>query len=333
MVTGQTSSSSALGRFNIPVAIKSAWAFNPTLTIFTLAAALLTVIGAIGMLIDPRIVLGMPNWAKSTKFGISLSLYGAVLLWMLPMISNRPRLARFVATGIGGTLLFEIILLVIQATRGVPVHFNVSTPLNTALWGAMSFTIGIFWLFTALGVVLLLFQKLPNRVLAWSVRLGLLLTLIGFTEGFLMTGPNAPQMAALEAGQQLDLIGAHTVGGFDGGPGLPFAGWSTNHGDLRIGHFAGIHAAQIIPLLGILLLRRREKWLREGHRLALVATGAGAYLGLIALLTWQALRDQPLLQPDALTLGALGGLIAVTLAAAGVTLLHARLGARAADRH
>src|SRR6478672_1209811 len=155
MVTRQTSSSSALGRFNIPAAIKSAWAFNPTLTIFTLAAALLTVIGAIGMLIDPRIVLGMPNWAKSTKFGISLSLYGAVLLWMLPMITNRPRLVRFMATGTGTTLLIEIILLVVQATRGVPMHFNVSTPLNVALWAIMSFTIFVFWLFTALGVVLL----------------------------------------------------------------------------------------------------------------------------------------------------------------------------------
>ena len=87
-------------------------------------------------------------------------------------------------------------------------------------------------------------------------------------------------------------------------------------------------AAQIIPLLGILLLRRREGWLREGHRLALVAAGAGGYLGLIALLTWQALRDQPLLQPDALTLGALAGLIGVTIAAAGATLLHARITAR-----
>jgi hypothetical protein len=327
MVT-QTPLRSALGRFDIPAALKSAWAFNPTLTTFTLASVLLTLIGALGMLIDPRIVLGMPNWAKSTKFGISLSLYGASLLWMLPMLTRWPRLVRFVATGIGATLLFEIVLLVVQASRGVPMHFNISTPLNTALWGAMSFTIVVFWLFTAVGVVLLLFQKLPNRVLAWSVRLGLLLTLIGFTEGFLMSSPNAPQRAALEAGQQLDLIGAHTVNGFDGGPGLPFAGWSTNHGDLRIGHFAGIHAAQIIPLLGILLLRRREKWLREGHRLALVAIGAGGYLGLVVLVTWQALRDQPLLQPDALTLAALAGVIAATLAAAGATLLHARLTGR-----
>ena len=110
--------------------------------------------------------------------------------------------------------------------------------------------------------------------------------------------------------------------------GLPFAGWSTQHGDLRVGHFAGIHAAQIVPLLGILLLRRREKWLREGHRLALVGIGAGGYLGLVALVTWQALRDQPLLQPDALMLGALAGIIAVTLAAAGATLAHARMTVR-----
>ncbi len=98
MISQQTLSRTALGRFNIPASIKFAWAFNPTLTIFTLAAALLAAIGAIGMLIDPRIVLGMPNWAKSTKFGISLTLYGATLLWMLPMITNRRRLVRFVAT-------------------------------------------------------------------------------------------------------------------------------------------------------------------------------------------------------------------------------------------
>ena len=61
MVTQQPSSRTTFGRFNIPAVIKSAWAFDPTLTIFTLTAALLAAIGAIGMLIDPRIVLGMPN--------------------------------------------------------------------------------------------------------------------------------------------------------------------------------------------------------------------------------------------------------------------------------
>jgi hypothetical protein len=308
----------------LPALARRAWSFNPTLTLFTALSALLLTVGVIGMIVDPRIVLGMPNWAKSTKFGISLLLYGATLLWLLPMLTARPRLAQFVAHATGAILILEIALLAFQATRGVPMHFNVATPLDAALWQVMSVSIMLFWLVTALGLGLLLFQKLPNRVLAWSVRLGLLLTLVGFTEGFLMPAPNATQRAALAAGQQLDLIGAHTVGAADGGPGLPLLGWSTEHGDLRVGHFVGIHGVQAIPLLGALLLRRRPRRLAERHLLALVAVGAAAYGGLIALVTWQALRDQPLLAPDALTLGAAGALLATAAALAGAVLLWAR---------
>lgn len=312
--------------FAAPALLRQAWSFNPTLTVFVVASALLLVAGVIGMLVDPRVVLGMPNWAKSTKFGISLLLYGATLLWVLPMVTRRPRLARFVGHATGAILTIEIVLLALQAVRGVPMHFNVATPFDAALWQFMSLTIMLFWLVTLLGLGLLLFQPMPNRVLAWSVRLGMLVTLVGLTQGFLMPPPNATQQAMLAAGQQLDLIGAHTVGGLDGGPGLPLLGWSTQHGDLRIGHFVGIHGIQAIPLLAFLLLP--AAWLRDGHKLALVSIGALAHLGLVVLVTWQALRDQPLLSPDALTLGALGALVTATAVLAGLVVAHARLTAR-----
>lgn len=311
-----------------PALLRQAWGFNPTLTVFVIASALLLVAGVIGMLVDPRVVLGMPNWAKSTKFGLSLLLYGATLLWILPLVTRRPRLAAFVGHATGALLTIEVVLLAFQATRGVPMHFNESTPLDTALWRFMSVTIMLFWLVTLVGTLLLLFQPMQRRIIAWSVRLGMLVTLVGLTQGFLMTGPNATQQAMLAAGQQLDLVGAHTVGALDGGPGLPLLGWSTEHGDLRIGHFVGIHGIQAIPLLGFLLLQLPAAWLRQGHRLALVVIGALTHLGLVVLVSWQALRDQPLLSPDALTLGALAGLLAAAAALAGIVLAHARLAPR-----
>ena len=171
--------------FTLPEALRNAWAFNPTLTIFTVFGAAMTLLGVAGMLIDPRIVLGMPNWAKSTKFGMSFVLYGGALLWMLPMLRSRPRLAQFLAHASGAILLMEGVLLILQATRGVPMHFNVSTPFDATLWSVMSATITIFWFITAIGVFFLFREPQLNRVLGWSVRLGLLVTLLGFTQGYL----------------------------------------------------------------------------------------------------------------------------------------------------
>jgi hypothetical protein len=65
---------------------------------------------------------------------------------------------------------------------------------------------------------------------------------------FTMTQPTPDQMANFEG-----IAGAHTVGASDGGPGLPFLGWSTVGGDLRISHFVGLHGLQVLPLMAIAL--------------------------------------------------------------------------------
>ncbi len=57
---------------------------------------------------------------------------------------------------------------------------------------------------------------------------------------------------------------------------------------------------------------------------------AGGYLGLVALLTWQALRGQALLAPDALTLLALA-LLVVAVGGAAVAVI--RRPARRAGAH
>lgn len=116
-------------------------------------------------------------------------------------------------------------------------------------------------------------------------------------------------------------IGAHSVGVPDGGQGMLFVNWSTEGGDLRIPHFIGMHALQMLPLVAMVLAlaATRIPRLRDSTaRLRLVRVAAAGYSGLVALVTWQALRGQPLIRPDAWTWAALVALLAaVALAAVG----------------
>jgi hypothetical protein len=116
-----------------------------------------------------------------------------------------------------------------------------------------------------------------------------------------MTRPTREQLGEMRAGQA-SVSGAHTVGARDGGPGIPATGWSREHGDLRVAHFLGLHALQVLPL-SVLALRRTRASSVQRKRLAF--TLAGSYAGLIGIVLGQALRGQALLAPDASTFAAL----------------------------
>jgi hypothetical protein len=162
--------------------------------------------------------------------------------------------------------------------------------------------------------IVLTFEPIPNRPFAWSLRLGLLFSLVGMAAAFLMVRPTPNQMTAIAAGRGPHIVGAHNVGVADGGPGLPVVGWSTAGGDLRVAHFVGIHAMQVLPFFGWYIARRRSVFARfkEVHRLTLISTIGFTYLGLVLLLVWQALRGQSVIHPDVQTLTV--GLVLLALA-------------------
>lgn len=206
------------------------------------------------------------------------------------------------------------------------MHFNVSTTFDGALWGAMSISIMAFYVINLIGFILFLRQPLPDRTLAWSMKLGMLIMLVGFGVAFLMTGPTDIQMASMQQGALPTLIGAHTVGAPDGSPGLPLVGWSTTYGDLRIAHFIGLHGPQALALFGFVLIlwsRRPTNRLTQAHRLWMIAGAFITYLGLVLLVTWQALRQQPITSPDALTLSVLAALIIGFVAYNALIIAHA----------
>jgi hypothetical protein len=128
------------------------------------------------------------------------------------------------------------------------------------------------------------------------------ITIVGAMTGGVMTRPTPAQLDAARAGERMTIAGAHTVGGADGGPGLPGTGWSTEHGDLRVAHFLGLHALQTLPVVALVLARRR---LSDRVRVRLTITAAAGYVVLYGIVLSQALRGQSLLAPDVVTVALL----------------------------
>lgn len=279
---------------------------------WTFFGSLVLFVGTIVLsIVDSRLVTGAPVWVKPMKFAISITLYTGTLAWLLSYVEGHPRLVKWIGglTALG--FVVEIVGIFVQAARGVRSHFNVSTPFDAAIFSLMGTFVMVIWVMNMVTAVLLMRQKMDNQPFAWALRLGLLVTAVGAIFGFLMTTPTADQLTAMQAGEVVTIMGAHSVGVVDGGPGLPFVGWSTEGGDIRPAHFVGLHALQLIPLLGIFVNRRYSQRLSDGRRTTLVVTGGLGYLGLVLLLLWQALRAQPLIAPDGLTLAALAGLVGV----------------------
>ncbi|MFC4149508.1 hypothetical protein ACFO0M_24945 [Micromonospora mangrovi] len=287
------------------------------LMVLVSATAVLAVVAAVGVLIDPRIVTGAPIWLKPFKFSVSFVLYGITLAWMLSLLPGRSRVAEWAGTVIVATSLIEMVVIVGQVVRGTTSHYNETTPLNAALWQAMGASIAV--LFVAHGIIgiVLLTRPPADRVAAYAVGLGLGLSLLGMLVAVPMVLPG--QAPGVEG-----IAGAHSVGVPDGGPGLPLLGWSTTGGDLRIGHFVGLHALQALPIMAILLRRFFGTRLDERTQVRLLVVAGGAYGVLTLLLTWQALRGQPLLRPDAVTLAAAAALVVATATAAGSVLTRRR---------
>ncbi|MFB8275298.1 hypothetical protein [Nocardia colli] len=284
------------------------------LMIFAAANAGFIVIAGIGMVVDHRLIAGSLAWFKPFKFAVSFALYCTTLAWMMSLRRKRSRMLWWAATVFVACGVIEQALAVMQVVRGTRSHFNATTEFDAAVLSALGLTILILFLATVVIAVLLAFQRFDDAPSRWAIRFGLVISLVGMGLAVLMSN----QPSGVDG-----VVGAHTVGASDGGPGMAFTGWSTTHGDLRIPHFVGLHALQVLPLFAIALtgLSTRIPLLRnDGVRLAMICTAAVGYAGIVALTTWQALRGQSLVRPDSATITAFAALLAAVIACGTITV-------------
>jgi hypothetical protein len=275
------------------------------------AAPALTVLGFImaadlafcmlGLVVDRRVITGAPAWLKPAKFALSTMIACWSFAFCMASTTIWPRLRRVLDVVLAAGLLIEIALIDMQAARGTSSHFNLATQFDAAVFGVMGVSIVCIWLGMLVLTVLLFRQSFARSAWGWSLRLGMILALVGTGSGALMTVPNSRQLAEAHVTGRLPVAGGHTVGAPDGGPGLHVTGWSADHGDLRIAHFLGMHGLQVLPLLAWWMARR---WPPADARTQrnVIFTAAASYLALFGLILRQAFRGQSIAQPDRLTL-------------------------------
>ncbi len=243
---------------------------NPVLFNTGLFHVALFAIFTVASFADQRQLLGISLWIKPIKFALSIAIYCFTFSWMITYLPY-PAVQRNFAWFTVGALLFEMVAIASQAAVGRQSHFNVSTPYNSVVFSLMGVVIVMQTLF-ALYVGVLFFSVKPGALtpaMLWAIRLGIITACVFAFQGGYM-------------GSRL----SHTVGAVDGGAGLPVLNWSRQAGDLRIAHFVGLHALQVIPLFVVVFAITSAT--------PVVWFSAGYFL-LTSALFYQALLGRPLL--------------------------------------
>lgn len=206
-------------------------------------------------------------WYKPFKFAFSTFTFAWAMAWYcyyLPTFN-----VQLFNWSVMILLSFEIVYIAIMAGVGKPSHFNVSTAFYASMFSLMALAATLVTLYTAyVGVLFFIqgFPSLPSYYL-WSIRLGILLFVVFSFKGFLM-------------GSRM----SHSVGLINDNSNLFVLGWSRRVGDLRVAHFIGMHALQLLPLASFYLLKD----------IKLTVLVALLYGALAVFTLWQALQGKPL---------------------------------------
>lgn len=232
---------------------------------------------------DPRMLDGANVWFKPLKFQISLAVFFATLACMMPLTSKAFRSGKLgkattwlaVSTGI-----FEVAWITLQAARGERSHYN-ETPFGSFMYAAM----GIGAVLLSITPVSIAIATLRNKsllpplsLLRWGACMGILASLLGTIIVGGMLGDQPNHYPTPEQPRESK---------------VPFVGWSTTDGDLRIAHFVGMHAMQAIFIFSIAL-----SYTKLPSRLSktLTTAAAVAWILMTILLITLAIQDQSPLQ-------------------------------------
>ena len=223
--------------------------------------------------LDDRVVREVNVWAKPMKFMAAtgwLALTTAVFLALLPTNARAQRSVQVMVWVLVLTSAFEVGYITLQGALGNGSHYNVTHPLLAVMFGLMATAaVGLTatqgylaWVVNKSGLTW------GQPVFVQSVVWGLALTFVLATvSGFVLGGLQPPP-----------------------GQGLPVVGWHLSGGDARPAHFLGVHANQLLPLLGLALMLVRR--LTPRAAMGILYAGVALYVLAWAWLSASALAGR-----------------------------------------
>ncbi len=241
---------------------------NPTLFLFGLGCLVTAfVFFALSKNTNTQ-VYGVNAWYKPLKFALSTWLFSWTMAWYCYYLANFN--IHYFNWSIIILLGFEVVYISIMAGRGTISHYNTTTPFYSLMFTLMALFATLATLHAAYVGYLFFtqpFPELPNYYL-WAIRLAIVIFVVFSFQGFAM-------------GARM----SHTIGALNDNSNLFIVGWSKTVGDLRVSHFIGMHALQVLPILSFYVLKNTK------------ATFIISVLyGLLAISTLvQALQGKPLI--------------------------------------
>jgi hypothetical protein len=260
-----------------------------------LALGMVAVMCAALMFLDPRLLASGENiWLKPVRFALAFAIHLLTLAWIAALTCRDEVRDDLFAWGAWFHLTIAIIefaCIALQASRGVPSHFNLATDFDRLVFTIMGLgTAGLM-----LGFLLMIagLLRLPRGAFASACAVaGIGFAILGSLVGVIMVMPDVSQATLLKAGQQLSIVGNHAVGEPSQAK-IPFFGWDRIVGDWRVPHFIGLHAMQVFPLLALLHAERPCQLSLEP--LIIAATG---YALLFAWSVWLTANARPVFGTD-----------------------------------
>ena len=171
---------------------------------------------------------GPLSWRKPAVFGFSFAVTDIAVAWILGYLPKRRSVGWLLAGSLAVFSVAEVFLISMQKWRGVASHFNNSTPFDATVFSLM----GVFVAAIAANIVILTVwsfrSRLASRSMAWAIRGGLVLLIVGQGLGGAIIANGTSRQGQ---GQQtaLNVFGPH--------------------GAMKVPHAVALHALQVLPLL------------------------------------------------------------------------------------